>query len=129
MLQRRIFLSGLACAGVGLGSSVRAQRPAHPIARPPRLRPDGSILAGRFGAGDGVASGALPGLFVVVAVNAKDDTLQLRDEGGRTDTVHVNGDMFDLESLKPGDEVEVDFVLPQPGGAKFEAGNIWKVQR
>ena len=132
MLQRRTFVSSIACAGliagaIGTASSVRAQRPAHPIVRPPR--PGGPLGPGRLDTGAGVASGPLPGVFVVVAVDTQADTLQLRDEGGRTGVVHVQGDMFDLASLKPGDEVEVDFLLPQPGDTRLEAGGLWKVQR
>ena len=134
MVQRRIFLSelsraGIAVAAVGLVSSVRAQRPAQPIARPPGLRPGGTPLPGRFDPGIGVASGALPGVYVVVGVDAKAETLQLRDEGGRTAVVHVNDDLFELESLKPGDEVEVDFLVPHAGSSRLEAAAVWKVQR
>jgi len=71
----------------------------------------------------------MPGVFVVVAVDAQAETLRLRDEGGRTGIVHVNADMFDLESLKPGDEVEVDFLVPGHGSTRLEAGGLWKVQR
>ena len=86
-------------------------------------------MPGRFNPSGGVASGPLPGVYVVVAVDTRAETLQLRDESGRTGIVHVNADMFDLESLKPGDEVEVDFLVPEPGSTKLEAGGLWKVQR
>ena len=86
-------------------------------------------MPGRFNPGGGVASGPLPGVYVVVGVDTKAATLQLRDEGGRIALVHVNEDMFDLASLKPGDEVEVDFLVPDPGSARLEAGGLWKVQR
>lgn len=123
MLQRRTFVTVLALAAIAAGAA--AQRPAHPIARPPRPGPPGP---GRFNSG-GVASGALPGLYVVVGVDINAATLQLRDEAGRTDVVHVNEDMFDLETLKPGDQVEVDFMVPDPGSTRLEAGGIWKVRR
>jgi len=131
MLQRRTFLSELGRAAVVLAAASTvpaawAQRPTHPIARPPR--PAGPLLPGRFAA-DGVASGTVPGVYVVVDVDAKADTLRLRDQGGRTGLVHVNADMFELESLKPGDEVEVDFMVPDPGSQRLEAGGLWEVQR
>jgi len=133
MLQRRTFISGLGRAGIGAAalwvvSNAQAQRPAHPIARPPGMRP-GPLVPGRFDSTGGVASGALPGVYVVVGVDARADTLQLRDEGGRTSAVHVNDRVLDLDSLKSGDEVEVDFLVPEPGSTRLEAGNIWKVQR
>jgi hypothetical protein len=131
MQQRRTFLSDLCGAGIAamaggaLTVGAWAQRPARPIARPPG-RP---LVPGRFSSSDGVASGPMPGVFVVVAVDTQAETLQLRDEGGRTGAVHVNADMFDLESLQPGDEVEVDFLAPGPGSTRLEAGGLWKVQR
>ncbi|MEZ0307962.1 MAG: hypothetical protein ACAH21_08545 [Ramlibacter sp.] len=132
MLQRRTFISGLSRAGIAAAfwfvAGARAQVPTRPIARPPGMRP-GGLVPGRFGADGGVASGALPGVYVVVSVDVKSDLVRLRDEGGRIDVVHVNDRMLDLESLKPGDEVEVDFLLPEADSTRLEAGNIWKVQR
>jgi hypothetical protein len=133
-MQRRSFVSALAGAGVGavtigLVPGAGAQRPAQPIARPPGQGPNRPLVPGRFGSDDGAASGAVPGVFVVVGVNTQDDTLQLRDPTGRTGLVHVKEHTFDLGSLKPGDEVEVDFVVPEPGRTKLVAGSLWKVQR
>ena len=134
MLQRRKFVSGFGRAGLGVAalwfiSHASAQRPAQPIARPPGQRPGGPLAPGRFDSEGGVASGAIPGVYVVVGVDSKADTLQLRDGGGRTGVVHVNDHVLDLESLKPGDEVEVDFLVPAAGSRRLEAGSIWKVQR
>jgi hypothetical protein len=129
MLQRRTFVSGLGAAALWVGSCARAQRPAQPIARPPGMRPGGPLGPGRFDSQGGVASGALPGVYVVVSVDARAETLQLRDEGGRTGVVHVNDRVLDLASLKAGDEVEVDFLVPAAGSTRLEAGGIWKVQR
>ena len=86
-------------------------------------------MPGRFNPGAGVASGPLPGVYSVDAVDTKADTLRLRDDGGRVGVLHVNGDLFDLETLKPGDEVEVDFLVPDPGSTRLEAAGLWKVQR
>jgi len=125
MLQRRTVIGA---GAILIATSGRAQRPANPIARPPGRRP-GGLIPGRFEAEGGVASGVLPGVFVVVSVDAKSDMLQLRDEGGRSRAVHVNERMLDLETLKPGDEVEVDFLVPEPGATRLEAGTLWKVER
>jgi hypothetical protein len=133
MLQRRVLLAQLGSLGASelgvcaLAASAWAQRPAQPIARPPR--PNRPLVPGRLGARDsgGVAAGPLPGVFVVVAVDSRAGTLQLRDEGGRTGVVHVDPELFDLESLKAGDKVEVDFLLRGPDSTKLEAAGIWKV--
>jgi hypothetical protein len=134
MLQRRTFVHGLGRAGIAAAAiwmvrNARAQRPVQPIARPPGLWPGGPLVAGRFDSETGVVTGALPGVYVVVGVDARADTLQLRDEGGRTGLVHVKDHVLDLDSLKPGDEVEVDFLVPGAGSTRLEAGTIWKVQR
>lgn len=134
MLQRRTFVAGLGRAALGVTvtwivAPARAQRPAHPIARPPHLRPGGLPGPGWFEVQGGVASGALPGVYVVVGVDEKAGTLQLRDGSGRIGVVHVDERMLDIESLKPGDEVEVDFLVPDPGSTRLAAGGIWKVQR
>lgn len=129
MVQRRTFCSALAAAaGVLLASTAGAQRVTNPIARPPGERAVGALVKGQFGA-SGVAAGATPGVYVVLAVDAQDDTLQLQDDGGRTAMVHVNERAFDLGALKPGDEVEVDFLVPERGSTRLEAGGLWKVQR
>jgi len=135
-VQRRALLSEFAflCLGaVALAvpvGSVQAQRPAHPIARPPSQRPDRPLMPGRFNSSTGgVPANPLPGLFTVVKVDVKAGTIQLRDDGGRSGTVHVDPDVIDLEPLKAGDLVEVDFLAPGPGSAKLEAAGIWKVQR
>ena len=124
MLQRRTFAWGL--CGAALVSGAWAQRPAQPIARPPGVRLGG--VAGRFN-GDGVASGAMPGVYVVVSVDAGADALTVRDDTGRTGVVHVKEHVFDLDELQPGEEVEIDFLMPDPGSTKYEAGGVWKVQR
>jgi hypothetical protein len=134
MLQRRSFVSGgltavAAAALATLAPHARAQRPVQPIARPPGQRLAGALVAGRFDASGATDTGASPGVYVVVAVDTRADLLQLRDEDGRTGSVHVNEHTFDLDSLKPGDEVEVDFAVPEPGSKVLQAGGIWKLQR
>jgi hypothetical protein len=125
MLQRRRFVAtGIAAVVAGVAPVVRAQRATQPIARPPGQR----LVAGRFDPDGGIATGAYPGIYVVVSVDTMANTLQLRDEGGRTGLVHVNDDIFDLEAIKAGDEVQVDFKVPDPGSNRLEAGGLWKVQ-
>lgn len=135
MLRRTLLyrLGGLCAVASGLAGAVgdaHARRPARPIARPPGQRPERPLLPGRFGGGTGgVAGGPAPGLFTVVAVDTRDNTMQLRDDDGRSGTVHVEPEVFDLSSLKAGDLVEVDFVVPEAGSSQFEAAGVWPVQR
>jgi hypothetical protein len=133
-LQRRILLSrwGAACAAAGLALALgpaRAQRATNPIARPPRQRLAGAaIAAGRFNSG-GVSGGALPGLYTVVAVDKMGNLLQLRDEAGTTAPVAVANEVFDIDTLKPGDQVEVDFKAPPAGSTRLEAAGVWPVEK
>jgi hypothetical protein len=136
MQRRRPFLSVLCRLGVAalvpaaLAADVWAQRPTNPIARPPLQPPNRPWLPGRFGAdGGGTGSGQLPGIFTVVAVHASAHNVRLRDETGRNGVVHVQPHLFDLASLHPGDQVEVDFLVAGPGSTKLEAGGMWKVER
>ena len=132
--QRRTLLSrlgGVCVAGLGLvvSGSAWAQRATNPIARPPRQRLAGAVIAsGRFNSG-GVAGGASPGLFTVVSVDGMASVLQLRDEVGTTAPVYINPSMFDVDVLKSGDQVEVDFMAPVAGNARLEAAGIWPVER
>lgn len=133
-MQRRMSLSrlvGLCVGALGMATPfgpASAQRPARPIARPPR--PDRPLVPGRFHqTTEGVAGGPLPGLFTVVKVDTRAGTIELRDDGGRSGTVHVGDEVFDLDSLKAGDLLEVDFLVPEPGSKKLQAAGIWPVQR
>lgn len=129
-MTRRVVLLAMLNGSVALalamaGANSAAQRPANPIARPPR--PGGPIGPGRFPRWvDGVAAGQPPGLFVVRAVNDRDNVVQLSDADGRTGAVYVRPDVFDLSELKPGDEVLVDFFVPNDSSARLEAAGIWR---
>ena len=84
-------------------------------------------MPGVFTPDGGVAGGSVPGVYVVVDVDTKGETMRLRDESGRSAVVHVHEDVFDLDTLKPGDRVQVDFLVPDPGSTRLEAASVWKV--
>jgi hypothetical protein len=125
-MKRRAICVSLADGGLALaltvaGASSVAQRPAHPINRP--ARPGGPIGPGRFPrVADGVIRTQAPGLFVVRTVN---NTLQLSDADGRTGDVYVPPDIFDISELKPGDEIVVDFIVPNDSSSRLEAAGVW----
>jgi hypothetical protein len=94
-----------------------AQRPSQPGSRPGRPgRP------GRFYGG--VNYGAAPGVFTVAAVNTRDSLLQLRDEDSRTAEVYVSPRLFDVATLKVGDQVVVDFFVQGDNDDRLEAASI-----
>ena len=129
MMKRRAFViasahGGLLLALASASGDSSAQRPANPIAGPPR--PGGVFGPGRFpGASDGVNRTLPPGLFVVRTINARENLLQLSDADGRTARVLVDPAVFDLTELKSGDEVLVDFVVPTTVNAPLRAAGIW----
>jgi len=128
MNRRAIMVSFARTALIGalastIGSS-RAQRPANPIAGPPR--PGGVFGPGRFpAASDGVNRTLPPGLFVVRGVNARENSVLLSDADGRTARVLVDAAVFDLAELQSGDEVLVDFIVPTSADAPLRAAAIW----
>jgi len=129
-MKRRAVLATSASAALVLalamaGASSVAQRPAHPIARPPR--PPGPIRPGRFPAVvDSVIRTQPPGVFIVRAVVERDNIVQLSDADGRTAGVYVDPDVFDVSELKSGDEVVVDFVVPENSNARLKAAAVWR---
>lgn len=128
MKRRSAFvLLGQACLGLMLalaGAGSAAQRPSHPIVRPPR--PGGAIAFGHFpNASDGVNRAQSPGIYVVRAVNDRDNIVQLSDADGRVESVYVRPEAFDISDLKLGDEVVVDFVVQSGSGSRLEAANLW----
>ena len=108
-----------------------AQRPAHPIRRPlPPGRPDLPLAPGRFHprVTSGLAGAPTPGVFTVNAVRARDNILQLRDDSGLSADVYVDPDLFDLSTLQTGDQIAVDFFVPEDNDDRLEAASIWKVE-
>ncbi len=104
-----------------------AQRPSLPGYRPLPGRPGRPLQPGRFYGG--MNYGPAPGVFIVGAVNERDSLLQLRDQDGRTAEVYVSPRMFDLATLRAGDEVMVDFFVPGDNDDRLEAASIEKVER
>jgi len=100
------------------------QRPANPIARPPR--PGGVFGPGRFPAvADGPNRTPPPGLFVVKTINVRENVVQLSDGNGRTARVFVDPALFDLREIRSGDEVLVDFIAPTSANAPLRAAGMW----
>jgi hypothetical protein len=133
-MTRRAALFGIAQAGLGLlalaapGTNSIAQRPAHPINRPGWS--GGPLRPGRlnpYTTGGVAGSAPVPGTFTVVSVNRQQNTVKLRDDGGRTADVHVRPDIYDVSTLKPGDEVAVDFLVPDSGETRLSAGSLFKL--
>jgi len=124
MKRRRWMASGLILTLVLATGSAWSQRPANPIAGPPR--PGGVFGPGRLpGSSDGVNRTLPPGIFVVRTVNVRENMVQLGDVDGRTARVLVDPAVFDLKELQSGDEILVDFVVRTSADAPLRAAGIW----
>ena len=96
-----------------------AQRTSTPSYRPLPGRPGRPLPPGGFYGG--MNYGPAPGVFIVSAVNTRDSLLQLRDQDGRTADVYVSPRLLDMATLKAGDEVVVDFFVPDDKDDRLEA--------
>jgi hypothetical protein len=121
----KLTLTPLILAG-SMGGAL-AQRTSPPSYRPLPGRPGRTLRPGRFYAG--MNYGPAPGVFIVNAVNTRDSLLQLRDEDGRTADVYVSPRLLDLATLQAGDEVAVDFFVPDDKDDRLEAASIDKLER
>jgi hypothetical protein len=104
-----------------------AQRTSTPSYRPLPGRPGRSLRPGGFYGG--MNYGPAPGVFIVNAVNTRDSLLRLRDEDGRTADVYVSPRLLDLAMLQAGDEVAVEFFVPDDKDDRLEAASIGKLER
>jgi hypothetical protein len=133
--RRRAVLLGMARTAFGLVALAAAttnsvaQRVSRPIHRPSTGLPNIPLRPGRlrpYTTGD-PAGGALPGVFKVQAVKGRDNIVQLRDEDGRTADVYVDSHVYDLSTLSEGDEVAVDFFVPNDSNDRLEAASFFKL--
>lgn len=86
--------------------------------------------AGRstFHTGDGVNRAPLPGTFTVVSVDSYSQIVRMRASDGSVGDVYVGSNTFDISKLKPGDQIQVDFLETDGTNSRLRAGNIWKVK-
>ena len=129
-MRRRTVLGNsikiLAVLALVVPSVGVAQRATQPTRRPLSPgRPNLPLAPGRiYPRTSGVAGAApSPGVFRVSAVRTRDNILRLRDADGRSADVYVDSDVFDLSTLEEGDEVAVDFLLPNEGDDRLEAAS------
>lgn len=66
-----------------------------------------------------------PAVYAVISVDRDDRMVQLRAADGRTGSVFVAEDVFDLSTLKPGDKIRVDFVVPDEKNKGLKAASVW----
>lgn len=69
-----------------------------------------------------------PGMFLVVTVDSMQNIVRLRARNGAEADVHVDPRAFDLDRLRPGDVVQVDFLVPNDGDPPLSAATICPVR-
>jgi hypothetical protein len=75
--------------------------------------------------GGGLNYSPRPAVYAVISVDADERTVQLRAADGRTGTVFVSDEVFDVSTLKPGDKIRVDFVVPDETNKGLRAASVW----
>ena len=78
--------------------------------------------------GGGLNYAPLPAVYAVVSMNRDDRMVRLRAADGRTGDVFFPEGVFDLSTLKPGDQIKVDFVKPDKADKGLKAASAWPVK-
>jgi hypothetical protein len=66
-----------------------------------------------------------PAVYTVIMVEPGGRSLRLRAADGRTGSIDVAQEVFDLSTLKPGDKIRVDFAKPDGTSKRLRAVSIW----
>jgi hypothetical protein len=69
-----------------------------------------------------------PGVFSVVAVDPYERIVRLRARNGAAADVYVRDGVYDLAKLKPGDRIQVDFLVPDDVDKRLAAATIWPLR-
>ena len=85
------------------------------------------LLAQRM-VGGGLNYAPRPAVYVVVSLDRDDRMVRLRAADGRTGDVFFPEGVFDLSTLKSGDQIRVDFVAPDKAKKGLTAASVWPVK-
>ena len=78
--------------------------------------------------GGGLNYAPLPAIYAVVSMDRDARKVRLRAADGRTGDVYFPEGVFDLSTLKPGDQIKVDFVKPDKADKGLKAASAWPVK-
>jgi hypothetical protein len=85
------------------------------------------LLAQRM-VGGGLNYAPRPAVYGVISLDRDDRMVRLRAADGRTGDVFFPEGVFDLTTLKAGDQIRVDFVKPGQGDKGLKAASAWPVK-
>lgn len=75
----------------------------------------------------GVANPVANGVFKVVSVDSYARTVKMEGAAGTID-VYVGEGVYGISKLKPGDQIQVNFLVPDGLSNKLSAAGIWPVK-
>ena len=78
--------------------------------------------------GGGLNYAPVPAVYAVVSINKDTRMVRLRAVDGRTGDVFFPEGVFDLSTLKSGDQIRVDFVKPEKEDKGLKAASAWPVK-
>ena len=78
--------------------------------------------------GGGLNWAPVPAVYDVVSLNREARMVRLRAADGRTGDVFFPEGVFDLSTLKSGDQIRVDFVAPDKAKKGLTAASAWPVK-
>jgi hypothetical protein len=78
--------------------------------------------------GGGINYAPQPDVYSVISVDSYARTVQMRAADGRTGDVYVAEGVYDLSTLKAGDKIRVDFVVPDAMNSRLSAASVWPVK-
>ena len=85
------------------------------------------LLAQRM-VGGGLNYAPVPAVYAVISINKDARMVRLRAADGRTGDVFFPEGVFDLSTLKSGDQIRVDFVKPEKEDKGLKAASAWSVK-
>jgi hypothetical protein len=78
--------------------------------------------------GGGLNWAPRPAVYAVVSLDRDERMVRLRAADGRTGDVFFPEGVFDLSTLKAGDQIRVDFVKPGKTDKGLKAASAWPVK-
>lgn len=96
--------------------------------------PAHDALAQRTGEGDrgarrmqggGINYAPQPDVYSVISIDSYARTIRMQAADGRTGDVYVADGVYDLSTLKAGDKIRVDFVVPDAMNSRLSAASVW----
>jgi hypothetical protein len=77
---------------------------------------------------EGINNAPRPAVYSVISIDSDARMVDLRAADGRTVSVYVAEEVYDLSKLSSGDKVKVDFIVSDDKNKKLSAASVWPVE-